>query len=53
MGRATDPFGSCSAERSVLKLELLSPPPSLGSPPIATPAAGVLSGGAGALAAGA
>jgi hypothetical protein len=46
MGRVTHPSGSWSAERSVLKLELLPLPPLSGSPPAATPAAGVLSGGA-------
>jgi hypothetical protein len=44
MGRATHPSNSYSLERSVSWLELLSPPPSSGSPP----AAGALSGGAGA-----
>jgi hypothetical protein len=53
MGRATHPSGSWSDERSVLKLELLSPPPSSGSPLAATPGAGALSGGAGAPPAGA
>jgi hypothetical protein len=52
MGRATHPSNS-SSERSVLWLELLSPPSSSGSPPAATPAAGALSGGAGAPPAGA
>src|SRR6187455_230163 len=47
MGRATHPSGSWSAEKSVLWLELSSPPPSSGSPPVATPGAGALSGGAG------
>jgi hypothetical protein len=47
MGRATHPFDSWSTERSVLKLELLSLPPSSGSPPAAAPAAGALSVGAG------
>jgi hypothetical protein len=37
----------------VLWLELLSPPPSSGSPPAATPATGALSDGAGAPPAGA
>jgi hypothetical protein len=40
MGRATHPSSSCSFERSVLWLKLLSPPPSSGSPAAATPAAG-------------
>jgi hypothetical protein len=53
MGQATHPSGSWSAKRSVLKLKLLSPPPSSGSPPAATPSAGALSGGAGAPPAGA
>jgi hypothetical protein len=53
MGRATHPCISWSAERSVLKLELSSPPPSSGSLPAATPAAGALNGGAGAPPAGA
>jgi hypothetical protein len=47
MGQATHPFGSCSSKRSVLWLELLSSPPSLGSPPVATPATRTPSGGAG------
>jgi hypothetical protein len=47
MGQATHPSGSWSAERSVLKLKLSSPPPSLGSLPVATLVAGALSGGAG------
>jgi hypothetical protein len=48
MGRATHPSGSWSAEKSVSWRELLSPLPSSGSPPAATPGAGALSGGAGA-----
>jgi hypothetical protein len=40
MGRATHPSGSCSSERSVLWLELLSSPSSSGSPPTASPVAG-------------
>jgi hypothetical protein len=48
MGRATHPSGSWSTERSVLKLDLLSPPSLFGSPLAATPAYGALSGGAGA-----
>jgi hypothetical protein len=47
MGQATHPPGSWSAEKSVSWLELLSPPPSSGSPPAATPGAGAPSGGAG------
>jgi hypothetical protein len=48
MVRATHPSGSCSSERSVLWLELLSlPSPSSGSPPAATPAARTPRGGAG------
>jgi hypothetical protein len=47
MGRATHPSNSWSVEKSVLWLELLSPPPSSGSPPAATPGAGALSGGVG------
>jgi hypothetical protein len=48
MGWATHPFGSCSSKRSVLWLKLLpSSSPLLGSPPAATPAARVPSGGAG------
>jgi hypothetical protein len=47
IGRATHPFGSWSAEKSVSWLELLSPPPSSRSPLAATPGAGALSGGAG------
>jgi hypothetical protein len=53
MGRATHPSGSYSSERSVLWLELLSSPPSSGSPPTATPVVGTPSGGAGEPAAGA
>jgi hypothetical protein len=53
MGRATHPSISCSYEKSVLWLELLSLPPSLGSPPTATPVARTPSGGAGAPPAGA
>jgi hypothetical protein len=48
MGRATHPSDSWSAEKSVSWLELLSPPPSSGSPPVATPGTRALSGGAGA-----
>jgi hypothetical protein len=47
MGRATHPSNSWLAKRSVLKLDLSSPPPSSGSPPADNPGAGVLSGGAG------
>jgi hypothetical protein len=53
MGRATHPSGSCSFERSVLWLELLSSPPSSRSPLAATPAVGTPSGGAGVPPAGA
>jgi hypothetical protein len=53
MGRATHPSGSCSSERSVLWLELLSSLPLSGSPPTATRVAGSPSGGAGGASSGA
>jgi hypothetical protein len=42
MGQATHPSSSCSSERSVLWLEVLSPPPLSGSPAAATSSAGRL-----------